>query len=167
VVWPTPPKGVWAPTWTSEDVRPRRRYSGRAWICAAVVVSWLLAGCGITQTPLEVALNDGASSTGSAALAVRGLDDGDLTSPVAQTAIDDAVRAISKAASESAEYKASPGAERRLQERAVGAIARAVVHLHQAQDDLTKPSERARLARALKRDNDELENLSTRAGEIG
>ena len=136
-------------------------------MCAAVVVSWLVAGCGITHTPLEVALNDGASATGSAALAVRGLDDGDLTSPVAQTAVDDAVRAISKAASESAEYESSPGAERQLQERSASVIARAVVHLHQAQDDLTKPSERARLEQALKRDSDELEKLSTRAGEVG
>ncbi len=136
------------------------------WICAAVVASSLIAGCGITHTPLEVALSDGASSTGSAALAVRGLDEGDLTSPVARTAVDDAVRAISKAASEAAEYKSSPGAERKLQERAVSVIARAVVHLHQAQDGLTKPSERARLEQALKRDSDELEKLSTRAGEI-
>jgi hypothetical protein len=133
----------------------------------AVVVSWLLAGCGITHTPLEVALNDSASSAGSAALAVKGLDDGDLTSPVAQTAVDDAVRAISKAASEAAEYQSSPGAERQLQERAVETIARAVVHLHQTQDDVTKPSERARLEQALKQDSEELEKLSSRAGEIG
>ena len=152
---------------TDEHVRPRPRYGGRALTCAAVVVSGLLAGCGITHTPLEVALNDAASSTGSAALAVEGLDDGDLTSPVAQTAVDDSVRAISKAASEAAEYQPSPGAERQLQERAVEAMARAVLHLHQAQDDVTKPSERARLAQALKRDSDELEKLSTRAGEIG
>ena len=148
-------------------MRHRPRYGGRAWICAAVVVSWLLTGCNITHTPLELALSDGASSTGSAALAIRGLDDGNLTSPVAQTAVDDAVRAISKAASESAEYEASPGAERQLQERAVAVIARAVLHLHQAQDDLTKPSERARLEQTLKRDRDQLEKLSTRAGELG
>lgn len=150
-----------------EQVRLRHHSGGHASICAAAVASWLLAGCGITHTPLEVALSDGTSSTGSAALAIRGLDDGDLTSPVAQTAVDDAVRAIAKSASQSAEYEPASVAERRLQERAVEAIARAVHHLHQAQDDLTKPSERARLEQSLEEDRDELERLSKLAGEIG
>jgi hypothetical protein len=145
-----------------------RLRSRRATVGAALaLLAGIQAGCGITHTPLEVALGDGSSATASAALAIRGLDDGDLTTAVAQTAVDDAVRVISTAASDSAEYEAAIGPERRLQQRAVGLIARAVRHLHDAQDRLTDPAQRARLEQTLKRDHDQLDELATRAGEVG
>jgi hypothetical protein len=132
-----------------------------------VLVTAVMSGCGISHSPLEVALGDGASATGSASLAVRALDDGDITSNVAFTAIDDAVTEISKAASDATTYRGSAGAERRLQERALPELARAVRHLHQAQDELTKSTARPVLERTLSRDRDRLEKLSTRAGEVG
>lgn len=135
-------------------------------LATVVLLAGLLAGCGITHTPLEVALGDGASATASAATAIRGLDDGDLTTTVAQTAVDDAVRIISTAASDSAEYRAAAGPERRLQQRAVDLIARAVRHLHDAQDHLAEPAARARLERVLQRDHDQLDRLTIRAGEV-
>jgi hypothetical protein len=48
----------------------------------------------------------------------------------------------------------------------VEVVARTTRHLHRAQDDLTKASERTRLERVLKRDRDQLDRLSTRAGEV-
>jgi hypothetical protein len=130
-------------------------------------VCWVLTGCGITHTPLEVALGDGASATGAAALAVHGLDDGDLTTHVARAAVGDSIRAISKAAATAGEYKASARAERRVQDRAVDLIARAVRHLHDADDHLSSPADRARIEQQLRRDRDQLEKLSTQAGELG
>jgi hypothetical protein len=126
----------------------------------------LVSGCGITHSPLELALGDASSSAAAAALAVRALDDGDVTTVVAQTTVDDAVTEISKAASDTASYRAKAGSERRLQERAVEVVARATRHLHRAQDALTKVSERQRLERMLKRDRDQLDRLSTKAGEL-
>jgi hypothetical protein len=133
----------------------------------AILVAAVVSGCSITHTPLEVALGDAASATGSAALAVRSLDDGDVTSNVASTTVDDAVTEISKAASDAATYRGSAGPERRLQEGALPVLARAVRHLHQAQDGLTRSADRPRLEQALARDRDRLEKLSTRAGEVG
>ncbi len=132
----------------------------------ALALTGALVGCGITHTPLEVALGDGSSATASAAVAIRGLDDGNLTTHVAQTAVDDAVRIIATATTGAVEYEATPGPERRLQQRSVALIARAVRHLHDAQDHLTEPPERARLERELKRDHEQLDKLATRAGEV-
>jgi hypothetical protein len=136
-------------------------------VVAVAVITGIQAGCGIMHTPLEVALRDGSSATASAAVAMHGLGDGDLTTTVAQTAVDDAVRVISTAASDSAEYQAAIGPERRLQQRAVALIARAVRHLHDAQDQLSEPTARARLERLLERDRDQLDRLATLAGEVG
>lgn len=134
---------------------------------ALVLLTGLLTGCGITHSALEVALSDGSSAAASAALAIRGLGDGDLTRAVAQTAVDDAVREISTAAADSAEYRAAPGRERRLQQRGVVAIAVTVRHLHRAQDRLSEPADQARLARILEGDRERLGRLANRAGELG
>jgi hypothetical protein len=133
----------------------------------AVLVTVLPSGCGVSHSPLEVALGDAASATASASLAVRSLDDGDVTSNVASTAIDDAVTEISKASSDAATYRGSAGPERRLQERALPVLVRAVRHLHQTQDQLAKPAARPHLVKTLSRDRDHLEKLSTRAGVVG
>jgi hypothetical protein len=138
----------------------------RQMTAAVVVVVALASGCGITHSPLEVAFGDASSAAGAAAVAVRALDDGEVTTAVAQTAVDDAVTQTSKAAADATSYRAKAGPERRLQERAVEVVARTTHHLHRAQDDLTKASERQRLERMLKRDRDQLDRLATRAGEL-
>jgi hypothetical protein len=135
-------------------------------LSAAVVMVALVSACGITHSPLEVALGDASSAAGAAAVAVRALGDGDVTTTVAQTAVDDAVTQASQAAADVAGYRAEAGLERRLQQRAVEVVARTTRHLHRAQDDLTKASERRRLERVLKRDRDQLDRLSTSAGEV-
>ena len=133
---------------------------------AVVVVVALVSACGITHSPLEVALGDASSAAGAAAVAVRALGDGDVTTAVAQTAVDDAVTQTSKAAADATSYRAKAGPERRLQQRAVEVVARTTRHLHRAQDDQTKASERKKLERVLKRDRDQLDRLSTRAGVV-
>ena len=142
------------------------RPSGRL-VGAVALVATLTSGCGISHTPLEVALGSATSATGSAALAVRSLDQGKLTSNVAATTIDDAVTEISTAAADATTYQGSAGRERRLQEQAWPVLTRAVRHLHLAQDRLESPAERPRLVKVLERDRDQLEKLSTRAGEVG
>ena len=135
-------------------------------LTTAVVVVALVSACGITHSPLEVALGDASSAAGAAVVAARALEDGDVTTVVAQTTVDDAVTEISKAASDTASYQAKAGPERKLQQRAVEVVARTIRHLHRAQDDLTKASERKKLERVLKRDRNQLDRLSTRAGEV-
>ena len=142
--------------------RPTGRLVG-----AVVIAAALTSGCGISHTPLEVALGSATSATGSAALAVRSFDDGALMSTVAATTIDDAVREISTAAADATTYRGSAGPERHLQEKSWPVLTRAIRHLHQAQDQLESPAKRPHLVKVLERDRDELEKLSTRAGEVG
>jgi murein endopeptidase len=132
----------------------------------ASVAVWCLAACGVTHTPLETAAGDATSATGSAALALRGLDDGDLLSTVAETTIDDAVTTASKAAKEVSAYRAKNVREKRLQEQAVEAIADAVRDLHRARDGVSSPGLRERLAKRLTKDRDRLDKIATKAGSV-
>ncbi|TXL60910.1 hypothetical protein [Aeromicrobium terrae] len=136
----------------------------RAALVVALVVG--LAACGITTPPLERAAGDATSATGSAALALRGLDDGDLTSAVAETTIEDAVTTASKAAREVAAYPAKNTREKQLQEQAVAAIADAVKDLHRARDGVRQPAQRASLVDRLTADRDRLDELTTKAGSL-
>jgi hypothetical protein len=133
---------------------------------AAVALIGCLSACGITATPLEIGAGDATSATGSAALALRGLDDGDLLSTVAETTIDDAVTTASKAAKEVAAYSAKSAREKRLQEQAVEAIADAVRDLHRARDGVSSPGLRERLAKRLTKDRDRLDKITTKAGSV-
>lgn len=132
----------------------------------AVALAVCLSACGITTPPLERAAGDATSATGSAALALRGLDDGDLLSTVAETTIEDAVVTASKAAKEVAAYPAKNAREKELQEQTVDAIADAVRDLHQARDGVSTPGLRERLATRLKKDRDRLDQLTTKAGSL-
>ena len=136
-------------------------------VVLASALALAVSACGITSTPLEAALGDASSAAGSAVVALRALEEGEVTTAVAGTTVDDAVVQISQASTGAVEYRGSPGAERQLQERAVPVIARTARDLHQAQDHLTTATARARLMRVLARDRDLLERLSTRAGDVG
>jgi hypothetical protein len=138
----------------------------RAALVAVALVGCLTA-CGVTTSPLERAAGDATSATGVAALAVRGLDDGDLTTAVAVTTIKDAVTTVSSAAKEVAAFEPRNAQERRLQERAVDAITDAVRDLHHARDGVDKPGQRERLATRLTKDRDRLEKITTKAGSVG
>jgi hypothetical protein len=133
----------------------------------ASVAIWCLCACGITHTPLETAAGDATSATGSAALALRGLDDGDLLPSVAETTIDDAVTTASTAAKQVAAYSAKSPQEKRLQEQAVEAITDAVRDLHRARDGVSSPGLRGRLADRLTKDRDRLDKIATKAGSVG
>jgi hypothetical protein len=137
----------------------------RAALVVALIVG--LSACGITTPPLERAAGDATSATGSAALALRGLEDGDLTSRVAETTIADAVTTASKAAKEVAAYEAQNAREKRLQEQSVDAIADAVRDLHRARDGVSTPGLRERLAARLSKDRDRLDAITTEAGSVG
>jgi hypothetical protein len=132
----------------------------------AVALALGLSACGVTSTPLEQGAGDATSATGSAAVALRGLDDGDLTSSAAETTIDDAVTTIAKAAKEVAGYTAKNARERRLQVQAVEAIADAVRDLHKARAGVSSPGLRERLATRLTKDRDHLDALATKAGSL-
>jgi hypothetical protein len=132
----------------------------------AVALALGLSACGVTSTPLEQGAGDATSATGSAAVALRGLDDGDLTSPAAETTIDDAVTTMAKAAKEVAGYTAKNARERHLQERAVAAIADAVRDLHRARDGVSTPGLRERLATRLTKDRDRLDRIATKARSV-
>ncbi len=126
-----------------------------------------LSACGVTSTPLEKAAGDATSATGVAALALRGLDDGDLTTIAAGTTIKDAVTTAAKAAKEVAAFEPRNAQERRLQEQAVDAVADAVRDLHQARDGVSEPGQRERLATRLTKDRDRLDEIATEAGSVG
>ena len=135
-------------------------------VLAALALIGCLSACSVTATPLEKGAGDATSATGSAALALRGLDDGDLLPTVAETTIEDAVTTASKAAKEVAAYPARSAAEKRLQEQAVEAIADAVRDLHRARDAVTTPGVRERVAARLTKDRDRLDELTTKAGSV-